>query len=466
MRLITVFLACTLCTALAIFGVLAVGCGSSNSAAPGKDGSSEGSTESGSHDVHAGDAGSDAEVNPDVYPAPHHPLPQVNDLGGTVLVNPVIVTVTFNDGPDGGPDPLASTFEAFGDTIVTSPWWHTVLSSYGVMQGTSGLHVRLPDTVSNQTVSDAQVQQLVQEQVAAGTFPMPSNSTLYALYFPASTTISDPQLGTSCVQFAGYHDDTVVTADGGAISSPAYAVINRCPQGQSALQLLQETTTTASHEFAEASSDPSPEQDTAYYLTDNDAWVAYGGLGYGNGLMGVGGEIADLCSSPTIAPYSGAQAGGFTVQRIWSNGAAAMSQAPCQPVDDYDPPRVYYGAAVDTQTIKSPQTQGPSDGYVVVPHGSTKTFNVNVFSAAPLPNALNFYVGIPKAFGETGPSDLSMMPNGVTATLSNTSGQNGTTSLLTVTVSSSAAIQDTLFVVRSVLSMTDFNDWPVILHIT
>jgi hypothetical protein len=142
-----------------------------------------------------------------------------------------------------------------------------------------------------------------------------------------------------------------------------------------------------------------------------------------------------------------------------------MSQAPCQPVDDYQPPRTYYGAAVDTQTIKSPETMRNSDGYVVVPRGSTQQFAVTVFSAGPLPNDLSFYIGVP-AGQQTDPSDLAALPDGVTATMSITAGHNGESAVLTITVGSTAAIQDSLFVVRSVLSMTDYNDWPVILHVT
>ena len=120
-------------------------------------------------------------------------------------------------------------------------------------------------------------------------------------------------------------------------------------------------------------------------------------------------------------------------------------------------------AAVRTQKIKNGQGL-VSDGYVVVPRGTTQTFDVNVFSSAPLPNDLNFYVGVPK-LQATDPSDLGSIAPGVTASLSITSGHNGNGALLTVSTDKTAALGDTLFVVRSVLAQNDFHDWPVIVHV-
>jgi len=502
-------LAASLAVTAAVAGAV-VGCSSTSSSGTrdgGNDTATDGTSSDVEVDVSVVDAGPDVQQDPNVYPAKHHPIPQVPDLGGPVLKNPHVVTVTFNyvvvdagvhdsgtpdtavsddsgldattgeggpteagpvdsgvpvdAGSDGGPpagsDPFADYLEAFGDKITTTPWWTAALGAYGVGPGTGGVHIRLPDalpgtpgqTISNSSLSDDQIQQLIQAEVMAGVFPQPTDDTIYVIYFPASTIINSLG-GISCMQFEGYHGaaGSVPTADG---TPAAYAVIPRCPQFAAGDVGLEELTTeTASHEIAEASSDPQTDTDPAYYLFTNDAWVFYG--------QGSGGEIGDLCAGIDVSAYS---ANGFTVQRIWSNSAAAASHDPCEPTDDLM--QIYYNAAVETQTIVDSMGQ-KSDGYVVVPRGTTQNFTVDVFSAAALPSELSFYVGVPVQMASD-PTQLSPIATGVTAALSMTSGHNGSVATLAITASNSSALGDTYFVVRSVLSPTDYHDWPVILHV-
>lgn len=402
-------------------------------------------------DVAVVDAGPDAEQDPDVYPAKHQPIAQLDNFGGPVLDHVQVVTVTFNDGPDGGPEPLATLFNKFDDTIVADAWWAQAMAGYGVMTGTSGGHVALPDTVSNTNITDDQLKQYLQAQVTAGALPTPTTETLFALYFPKTTSITLQGAG-SCSAFLGYHNSASIQLEGGTVEA-AYAVLPRCDYGQGPTQLVKDTLVTASHEFAEAASDPHPEVNPAYYLQSNDAWVLEGD--------GQGGEVGDLCDFIGALRYDD---NGYTVQRIWSNQAAAQSKDPCQPTDDFSPPRFYYGAAVRTEHVTVGVNGQPSDGYLLVKRGKTASFQVNVFSEAPLPSDLHFYVGVPKR-GATDPSDMAALSDGVTATLSIMTGHNGNAAVLAVTVASTAAMIDDFFVVRSVLASDDFHDWPVILRV-
>jgi hypothetical protein len=385
------------------------------------------------------DGGPDGEQDPNVYPADHHPLPQVDFNSGPVLAHPEIVTVTFNDGAGGAADPFAATAEAFGEFILTSKWWQALTAAgYGVQSGTAS-HVRIPDTVSNQIFSNAQVQQFIQTEVTGGALPSPTSNTLYVLYYPPSTTITSPGAGTSCHNFGGYHDTTSVSTKSGAVQI-AYAVIPRCNFPPD--QLAQATEMYASHEIAEATTNPQPNVDSAYYLFSNDAWAGRGG----------GGEIADIC-------FIGSHyvASGYGMARIYSNGAAKVSQDPCQPTDDVMPAHVYYGAAVRTETVTNPFGH-PTDGYAVVPRGTSKDLGVDVFSDAPLPHDLSLQAGASTPTG--------LLPvAGVTLTLSRTSAHNGNAATLTITVAASTRPGDYPIVVRAMLETTDHEDWPMIVRV-
>jgi hypothetical protein len=505
-----------LALSLSVLSTVSVGCSSSskNGGTTKDSGPADGSGDVAA-DVPSVDAGPDAEQDPNVYPAKHHPIAQVDNLGGPTLTSPVIVTITFNyvvpdagkdtgpvpdtsapddssigEGgsgeageaggpvdsgapdtavadsappmmPEAGPDPLAATFEQFGDTITKTPWWSAVVSAYGIGAGKGGGHVRLPDslgpgmgTVSNNSVSDDQIQAFIQQEITANALPAPTANTLYAFFFPSTTTVV-LQGAVSCQQFGGYHGSAAVTDNTGASLNVAYAVINRCSFG-GGVGLLDQTTISASHEFAEAASDPGP--GLAYYMVSNDAWPS---LGQGTS----GGEIGDLCNNGTATPY---HAGGYAVQRIWSNKAAAASMDPCEPTDDYMQPYVFFDAAVDTQTVMG--MQGKADGYVVVKRGTTGSFNTVVFSTGPLPQDLSFSCGVPSfqnpaVLGSQDANGNLSLSNGTTGGLSITTGHNGNAATLDLTVPANAPKGDTPFVVRSIESPTNYHDWPVILRV-
>jgi hypothetical protein len=102
---------------------------------------------------------------------------------------------------------------------------------------------------------------------------------------------------------------------------------------------------------------------------------------------------------------------------------------------------------------------------MLVKRGETKTVDVVVFSEAKLPNDVQLFVGS-RVRGATDPSQLNPIAAGVTATLSPTTGHNGTHVTLTIDVASTATPGDYPYVVRAILSNPgDYHSWWVILRV-
>jgi len=228
------------------------------------------------------DAGSDAPAAADdngspssTYPAFAADMPQVRANQGTVLKAPILVTITWPSV-----DPNVSIWEAFGDGIGSSTFWNDTTSEYGIGLATSGApnHVRmsdsLPPSMTYYEVQDYVVAALggtlpdggaseggigAVDGGGAGAngslWPAPTSEdgniqTIYSLFIPASTSVTDPGSGQSfCDEGgSGYHDSVVV---GGR--PVAYAVTLECPS-----QPVASSEETASHEYVEATTNPYP----------------------------------------------------------------------------------------------------------------------------------------------------------------------------------------------------------------
>jgi hypothetical protein len=461
--------------ALAAAAVLPVACGSSSSGSAGDGGDAAALDAGGNASEAAVEAGGpDAEQDPNVYPSNHQPIPQIDYNGGPILQHIRVVTITFAGFPH------RDAVRAFDHQITSTAWWKQTAEGYCVDggpcvgdgtsdsadagpwlphgstedAGTGYLDVELAFDFPTQgdsglaTVDDADIRVWLGQHIAAGDFPAPDDQTVYALYFPPTTSIT-LQGGTGCTQggFEAYHFSGAVL-DGGA-QQVAYAVMPFCDlDGQGILSMFnyKYLTLSASHELAEAATDPYPDTSTAFNLHSNDAWL--GALSYG------GGECGDMCTY--LADPSWLESG-WTVQRIWSNSAAAASKNPCQPFDN-----AYYGAAVRTTPIMAMGHK--SDGYVVVKRGQSVDVIADVFSERALPADLLLYVGKAKGSRETGPTDLAPT-DPIKVDLSTQQVHNGNGVVLTFTAPATAARGDYRMVVRSVLQAMEYNDWPVIVRV-
>ena len=314
----------------------------------GNDGSTGGGNDGG---VNTGDAAPPVSIFPT---GKHAALPQLLDQGGPVLTAPQVVTVTFPN------DKNQARFEAFGASATSTAWWATTTSSYcetgsttkcvGPGTGTASHQSAAPKTTYNDSQDSSgpsDIRDFINTSITSKALPAPdaNGQSIYVLYFPSTTTINQTDksgnvMGTSCQQFAGYHGSGT-----SGTTQYTYAVIPDClqPDGGTGTNLSEGDTMmfAASHELAEAATDPYAVYDTSgmlkslgYYLdfSDNSTlpWNAAGG-----------GESADMCVDSLLGTqdqtsYS-ADAGTFTVQRIWNNANAAASKDPCVPTTGSTP---------------------------------------------------------------------------------------------------------------------------------
>jgi hypothetical protein len=283
------------------------------------------------------------------YPAPHPGMPQIPNQGGGALKAPVIVTVTFPG------DLLEAKEQQFGAEVGGLKWWSTVHDSYGVGAATSGGNVVIAETPPTM-MTDGDVEIWLQDRITDGTLPAPTDQTIYALYFPITTTVSfDPNQGggSLCQEFLGYHSSINANFGMGQVPT-AYAVIGQCGD-------IDNVTETASHELTEAATDPHPINGTpGYVLLKTSPWTT------------LGGENGDMC-----AGVSGVVENGWSLTRVWNNPNAAEGNQPCVPVPDpvSGAALPYFNAAIVHDTLKA----NPGD---------TVSTEVDCYSFGPLANDL------------------------------------------------------------------------------
>jgi hypothetical protein len=308
------------------------------------------------------------------YPAPHPPLPQlINRTGGPVLTAPKVYLVFYANNS------LESQLQTFAQKLAASSYWATTTSEYGVGALTIGGTIDLTEAPPT-TISSDDLQTWVKNALESGKLGTPDPEGIYTIFFPKSTTITQPNpvsnllpAAQSCQAFDGYHDDTTVPGDGGPGTVYAYAVIPTCGG-------IDSITATVSHEWVEASTDPrvtsagpftltgGPE--AAFYLPDQDhlVWALLGG-----------GEAGDLCEPEGAGAFIAPSDIGHQVQRTWSNTAAAASHDPCVP----EITGAFFDAAPvlnETVSFNSTITGMVTSKGVTIPVGSSKTIDVDLFS--------------------------------------------------------------------------------------
>jgi hypothetical protein len=211
--------------------------------------------------------------------------------GGPLLSNVEVLNIFWGKN---WPTTLANTMENidnFTDFIVTSSYINQ-LQEYGVPNHPIGFgqHANsyiVTDALLPPLLPDLLIRRMITKRITNGIFIPPNPNTLYFVYLPPGVKVQ-AGFGLSCLNFCGYHD---------AIGSQIYyAVIPYpdCSPCRKGMPIFNALTVVASHELAEAITDPKP--GTGWY--DN----TYG-------------EIGDICAWKTK------QLGGYTVQLEWSNTA-------------------------------------------------------------------------------------------------------------------------------------------------
>lgn len=218
--------------------------------------------------------------------------PYLTYRGGPIISNVQVFTIfwgsAWQQSPQSDLIPQINTFFTF---LVTSALM-TQLAEYNTPTQTIGsgsiigtMTITMPDT--NQTVADSDIQSLLQNLISGNTLPPPTANTLYFVYLLPGVTVQQGG-SSSCQSFCGYHDNI-----NGQIF---YAVMPypNCSGCTSNLSIFDSLTSTSSHEFSEAITDPIPGQG---WYDDNN------------------GEIGDICAWQTK------QLGNYVIQQEWSNQA-------------------------------------------------------------------------------------------------------------------------------------------------
>jgi hypothetical protein len=174
---------------------------------------------------------------------------------------------------------------------------------------------------SGAVLDEAHIQAEIAAQVAAGALPQPDSSTVFMINFPKEKTLTDPSVGTSCVDYCGYHS-TGLIADQDVYYGvlPDFSPGSGCDVGCGGdTTLFNDLSSTASHELVESITDPAVgiATDITYPL----AWYDV-----------VNGEIGDICNQ-FQSTLQGADGVTYVVQQEWSNAAGA-----CIATKGNDPP--------------------------------------------------------------------------------------------------------------------------------
>ncbi|HUB06232.1 MAG TPA: hypothetical protein VMB50_04490 [Myxococcales bacterium] len=312
------------------------------------------------------------------YPASFPPPPQVVNANGPILSSPKIVALLFSNDDD-ATAPLADIVSYFQGVGQTDFW--QALSEYGVGPPGEVIPVMLgqaaPAAISDDsnTFTGTGIQQLLAGFISAGTAgtPAPDANTVYALIFPTSTVVTLNGYGSGNGQctFGGYHSEMQL-ADGGA--SVPYIVMPRCPGSSYGFPNdLASLTAFVSHELAEATTDPFPYSNPAWWNVDpaHEYFT----------LANNGSEIADMCENDPQAFWFFSDFA-YMVQRIWSNAAAAAGLDPCVPAF---PGETFFGAPpVPTGTASYTDYNGTETvDSVNIAVGKSGTVTLDLYSDAP-----------------------------------------------------------------------------------
>jgi hypothetical protein len=279
------------------------------------------------------------------------------------------------------------------------------------------MHLRITDTAPT-TITDDAMEHYIATKVSgapASGWPVSDSQTIYTVYLPAGTTLTSAQDGSDdCNSFDAYHSEIKAST---ALPHVVFAIIvQKCHAA------LADSTQSASHELAEAATDPHPWTDAG--LSGFDAqhlsWDLFNVRQNENG---------DACEFYDDSYYTETGSLPYSVQRLWSNRSAAAGHNPCVPQAD-----AYYNVtALDTEDIMvtPPDDTTPQRTHGFrVPVGAEKSFTVGFYSDAPLPGPDDGW-DIEAVEG-----DASNMPEpgNMTLSLDKKHGKNGDTAQVTVKI--------------------------------
>jgi hypothetical protein len=218
-------------------------------------------------------------------------LASVTYHGGPLLQNVQIQAVFDGQAwnTDANLQQVVQQTDGFLQYFVTSPYMD-VLKQYNVSTGTF-LGNDVVGQSSAQTISDSQIQSILNAEISSGKLSAPTANSLYIFFTTPGTVVTDGNQN-SASDFAGYH--SAFTDQAGA---PVYYAVIPYPTGNIAnvpLTTFQQETVVLSHEISEAVTDPDTQS------------------GWFSARLG---EIGDIAEGQV------GQLGGYEVQAVWSQSA-------------------------------------------------------------------------------------------------------------------------------------------------
>ena len=227
--------------------------------------------------------------------------------GGPVLSNVNIVSVFWTAGVN---TTVKAQIGGFYGALVNSTFmdwmreYNTPTQHIG--RGAFSGNYTIAPSVTSTNITDADIANEIEVQVNAGQLPRPDANTLYMFHFPAGYNINVDGL-RSCTDYCGIHWNASTS-----VGTVQYAVIPDFTGTCSSCgdrSMFDNFTKTASHEIAEAITDPQP-------------------------FSGWAPEIGDSCNYGTIgdaayAPMESSDGGTiYQVQKEWSNAASGCISGP------------------------------------------------------------------------------------------------------------------------------------------
>lgn len=152
------------------------------------------------------------------------------------------------------------------------------------------------------TIDDRQIQNLLNQEIAAGAIAPPDSNRLLFVFTPPNVVVTQGGASSDGFPsgFAGYHNSFLDSAG----SLVRYAVIpDPIGNDQAALAPFDQQTAAASHEMAEAVTDP---DGTSWWDATNDATSGY--------------EIGDFGDLNTDTVYLG----GYAIESVWSDAQGGL----------------------------------------------------------------------------------------------------------------------------------------------
>lgn len=231
--------------------------------------------------------------------------------GGPVISAVKIVLVRWGAGvyaPYVSQTAGAQTLASFYTELVRSPWldWLTEYNTNTQTIGRGsflGAYTITPSTAGS--VSDDFIETELLAQIDAGHLPANDDNTLYQIHFPRGVTISAFGM-LSCVDFCAYHGTVQLPTPALYYSvMPDFSSSSGCSRGCGSSSEFNNVCAVASHEVAEAITDPGV--GLAFDYAPPLAWYSP-----------VYGETADLCNG-LQGSFVSANGTRYTVQTTGSN---------------------------------------------------------------------------------------------------------------------------------------------------